>query len=236
VRRRMVQSLMAVWVVAQAASASADIVFEQVPNQSSGGVSDTDAYFFGQEHFWEWLADDFQLSEPARITQVAFWGFFYDAYYAPDQETMRIRFLGARDSDGLPDENAVLYSETFQNPAREATGQQVLVGPGPPEYRYLIDLSSPLWVVPNTRYWLEVVQIGDPESDFSWESARTTSPQDVIAGISAVHPEDWTYAGVRFSLAFQLLIPEPNAFGLLIFGFLLSPWRRHRRGVCARSG
>jgi hypothetical protein len=230
----LLQVVIAVWVVVGAVPASADIVFNQVPNQSGGFPSDTDYLFFGQPNQWQRMADGFQLAAPGQLTQVVFWGFFYDAFYAPDQETMRVRFLGARETDGLPDENAVLYSETFQNPTREATGQQVIVGPGPPEYRYTIDLSSPLLVSANTKYWLEVVQIGDPASDFACETARTTSPQDVVAGNNALHP-NWDYVGPRVSLAFQLWVPEPSALGCIVMSFLMYSRRRGQRSIRARS-
>lgn len=214
--------------------ASADVVFEQVSNQRGGFISDTDAVYFGQEHYWERMADDFQLQEDAALTNVVFFGFYYDAFYAPAQETIRVRFLGARSSDGLPDESAVLYSETFQNPSREATGEIIIAGPGPPEYKYTIDLAAPFTVSANTRYWLEIVQLGDPDSDFAWENALTTSPDDRIAGNNANYP-NWAYTSARFSLAFQLIVPEPNGLVLIAMSLFLHPRRRGRRRQRARS-
>ena len=208
-------------------------MFEQVPNQRGGFISDTDALYFGQEHYWERMADDFQLGDAAQLTSVVFWGFFYDSYYAPGNESIQLRFLGARKSDELPDENAVLYSETFQNPSRQTTGEIVLAGPGPPEYKYTIDLAAPFSVSANTKYWLEVVQLGDPESDFAWESARLFSPGQRVAFNNQLQP-NWAYSNGS-NLAFQLVIPEPNGIGIIAFSLLFHR-RRGRHGARARSG
>ncbi len=216
------------------ATASADIVFNQVPNQSGGYVSDTDQTFFGQEHYWQRVADDFQLGEAADLTQVVFFGFFYNSYYAPEDEVVRLRFYHARETDDLPNESAIVFEQTVQNPSRQETGEHVFAGPDPPEYRYTIDLASPVSVAANTKYWLEFVQLGDPDSDFIWESAHAL-PQDRIAGVNAGHP-DWIYSTTRTSLAFQLLTPEPSTVGFVTFSLLLYLRRRVRRGACARSG
>ncbi len=213
---------------------SAEIVFSQSPNQSGGFVSDTDQTFLGYPHFWARQAEDFHFDEPREITQVIFWGFYASAIFGPLDETMRIRFYRARESDGLPDEGAIVHEQTIQNPQREETGDVIHATADFPEYRYTINLTSSVSIEADTMYWFEAIQVGDPDSDFFWESARTTTPQDRFATIYVLQP-NWFYQGPRAGLAFQLLTPEPNALWLTAIGFLLFPRRRGRREHCARS-
>ncbi len=217
------------------AAASADIVFSQLPRQIGGFVSDTDQTFLGQPHVWQRIADDFQLSEPAAIIQVVFWGYYSNALFGPDNETMRVRFYGARESDGLPDEATIVYEQTLQNPQRQETGLFVSSLTLVPEYRYTINLASPVSLEANTTYWFETIQVGDPESDFFWESSYTATPQDRIAGVNANFP-NWAYGGPRVGVAFQILTPEPHTLGFMAIGLLLIPRWRGRREKIARSG
>ena len=232
VRSLIVATIMSLLV---APAASADVVWNQVPYQGGGFVSDTDQTFFGQEHYWQRMADDFQLGADASLTQATVYGFFYNSYSAPMNEVVRLRLYHARLSDGLPDENAIVYEQTIQNPSRQETGEHVFAGSDGPEYRYTIDLVPPVEIAADTRYWLEFIQVDDPESDFFWETALTTSPQDRVAGTNAIHP-NWDYAAPRAALAFQLLTPEPGTIGFLAFGLLFTQRRRLRRGSSARSG
>jgi hypothetical protein len=214
-------------------TASADVVWDQSPNQRGGYVSDTDQTFFGQEHYWQRMADDFRLGEGVILTRAVAYGFFYNSYSAPADETIRVRLYSARESDGLP--GAVLYEQTIQNPAREETGEHIFAGSDGPEYRYTIDFETPFAVAADTRYWFEFIQLGDPESDFFWESSHVSSAQDNAAGNNAVHP-NWAYTAPANGFAFQLLTPEPGTVGLMLFSVAFSRRRKIRRGAGARSG
>lgn len=234
-RRGVLQIVTGLCLTLGAAPASADIVFSQSPNQRGGFVSDRDQTFLGYPHFWAREAEDFQLSEPEVLTRVVFYGFYASAIFAPPSETMRIRFFRPRESDGLPDEGVILYEQTIQDPQREETGEVIQAASNLPEYRYTINLSSSVAIEADTTYWIEAVQIGDPNSDFFWESAITTTPQDRFATRYVLQP-DWFYQGPRAGLAFQLLTPEPNALWFMALGLLVFPRRRGRPERIARSG
>ncbi len=234
-RRRLLQIVIVAGLALGAAPALADIVFSQLPRQIGGFVSDTDQTFFGQPHYWQRNAEDFLLDELWDIRQAVFWGYYSNALFGPDNETMRVRIYGARESDGLPDEGNIIYEQIVQNPHRQETGLAVSSLTLVPEYQYTIDLTSPVSIEAATTYWFEAVQVGDPDSDFFWESAHTATPQDRIASYNANHP-DWFYQGPRVGLAFQLLTPEPHTLGIMLASLLLFPRRRGRREYRARSG
>lgn len=209
------------------APARADIIFDHQPHPYGGPSSDTlFTTAFGQP-YWQRLADDFVLGSADQAIGLTYWG-FYDADNPPATETMRIRILRARAGDLLPDENNVVSETTIQNPSREATGRIIQVGIGPHEYRYQASLVSPVDLEAATKYWIEVVQIGDITTKFRWEDSVTD-----LDGISFINPAvvDWrsSLPGAPADTAFQLISPEPASVVLLALG-LCHCARRHRRG------
>ena len=228
----------AVASVAFCATASADIIVQQLPGQGGGPASDT--LFRNQlnQIVWEQDADNIILSTPAMVRQISWWGFYggsgTPATPPPATETMRIRFYGARTSDNLPDDNNILLEESFLDAPRTATGLFIAVGGRPNEYRYQVELTAPILLEAGTLYWLEVVQVGDVDSLFRWESGETGI---VLPGLSFKHTFLPNWQAETGSLAFELsTVPEPNTFGFMTFGLLLKPRRRVRRGARARSG
>ncbi len=194
----------------------AGIVVSHPPLPTGGPASDT-AFDDGFVP-WQRAADDFVLDSPATILRVNWWG-FYNQDNPPATETMRIRFMGARPGDGLPDENNVVFEDSFLNPSRSATGQVIATGVLPAEYLYEVDLASPAELDGNTPYWLEIVQIGDPQTHFRWEFSFTD--QNDFAFINPI-VEDWMPAHLGGDLAFQLsTIPEPSACLLSLLGTVL---------------
>src|SRR5262245_17942866 len=114
--------------------------FSDTQDQSSGGTD------------WGQVADDFQVTAPATIRHVTWWG-FYNHDVLPSVEIMRIRFYAARPSDGLPGD--ILFQESIPNPSRFATGVIVpFVPPGTTgtaaEYQFESDLSTPMVLDANT--------------------------------------------------------------------------------------
>ncbi len=165
------------------------LVVDQQPTQGGGGASDTAFYDAWEEPVWQQIADNILLTEAATIRHVNWWGFYggdddEEPELAPDEETMRVRFYAAREGDGLPGE--ILFEQSLPNPSRIATGRTIAVGARPPEYLYGIDLSSPIVLEADTLYWLEVVQIGDLESHFRWESGYGLIPSHVFLNQNVV--------------------------------------------------
>ncbi|MFH1419806.1 MAG: PEP-CTERM sorting domain-containing protein [Planctomycetota bacterium] len=212
-----------------------DIVVDQEPTRLGGPGADTDFINVLGLRVWQQVADNILLSEPASIRRIAWWGFYggsgTPATPPPSVETMRIRFYGARVGDGLPDDNNILYEESFFNPSRTATGEIILVGGIPNEYIYEVDLTSPLSLEAGVPYWLEIVQIGDVDTAFRWENGF-----GVLAGHAFVNGNvpDWRVSPSG-SMAFQLsTVPEPATATLMLMGAILIWAQRgggRRRGV-----
>lgn len=207
-----------------AAHSRAGIVVDHPPLNTGGGASDT-AFDDGFVP-WQRVADDILLGSAANIRRISFWG-FYNADNPPATETMRVRFYG--DNTGLPDDNNILFEESFFNPSRIATGRTVFTGINPDEYVYQVDLSAPLSLAANTTFWLEIVQIGDASTHFRWEiSQADQNGQAFINPITGNWRE--TFPDLTADTAFQLsTIPEPTTIALFVLGWLLLEKRRGRR-------
>jgi hypothetical protein len=210
--------------------ARADIVVSQLPNQLSGGVSDTEFLNFGQS-VWQRSADDFVLSNPATIRRVIWWGFFGDDFDTvveppPPTQTVRVTLYEPRPGDGLPGNK--LFEEFVVDPPRVPTGLHISIGAGPPEYRYEVDLAAPWPLASGTPYWLEITQIGLLQSRFRWERAfGNGTPHAFINAITG----DWRRVSGNVNLALQLsTIPEPGS----ILGVCLVLLVIVRRGTRAR--
>jgi len=221
-------------IVLLAAPGQAQIVVDHQPIQSGGPAADTEFLdMIGQPNSQR-LADNFMIPAPGPnpppipITEIAWWG-FYDQDNPPLTETMRVRFYGVRPSDGLPDEQNILYEQSFLNPSRVATGKVVFVGELPLEYFYHVNPTVPPQLTAETPYWLEVVQLGDIETAFRWE----TSAAD-MDGHAFINPlvVDWQYTmpATLGDLAFQIsTIPEPCTLGLIMIGLIGLARKRRRR-------
>lgn len=220
----------AVWL-SLASAAPAGIVFEQLPNLGGGIGSDTAFYeVIGSPEVWQLVADNVQVSESAEIRQISWWGFYggnFDGTSDPPvgDEYMRVRLYAPRSSDGLPDNSAILYEESFLNASRTATGR-VIFG-GSPEFRYEADLSTAFLLQANTLYWLEIVQLGDVDSLYRWSYGSGLRPG--FAFLNSI-VDDWRFT--NGSYAFQLsTIPEPQAAALVGVVALVLVRRRTRWGV-----
>lgn len=208
------------------------IVFEQSPGQLGGPSSDTEFISTATAlPAWQQLADNIVLESAATLQTVKWWGFYGGSgqpHDPPDgPETMRIRFYGARPADALPDDDDIIFEESFLNPSRTSTGDFIAVGGLPDEFFYEVDLYSPLTLEADTLYWLEIVQVGDIDSHFRWETGFGLVNQ--FAFING-NVSDWQ--STSGSLAFQLLVPEPETGIIVITGAMLvarRPARRSRR-------
>lgn len=205
------------------------IVVDHQPHPFAGLGSDT--LFVGPsgQPVWQRVADDFTLNADYEIGTIKWWG-FYNADNPPAVETMRIRFYGARPGDGLPDDNNMLYETSVQDHTRTWTGRIVATGIGPREYLFQTVLPTPVFLEGGTKFWMEIVQIGDLSTHFRWESS--TANLNGHAFMNSITNE-WrsTLPGGTADTAFQLItIPEPGSLWLLCLGFAALFARRGKRG------
>ena len=214
-----------------ASAAGAEIVIDHRPYNLGGPAADTSFIYYSGNELWEQVADDFLLTQSAIIRHVSWWGFYGDDFESPAEQppatqTMRIRLYGARAQDGLP--GAVLLEETVVDPSYAWHGRPLLICALPNEYKFDVDLTTPIHLTASTPYWLEIVQLGLPQSLYRWEFSRTGeingfSYQNAIAG-------NWAYTqSITSDLAFQLsTIPEPQA--AVLVGVVTLVLVRRRRG------
>lgn len=204
------------------------IVVDHQPHPFGGLGSDTLFPNPGNgQPAWQQVADDFMLAADYEIGTIKWWG-FYNADNPPAAEMMRIRFYGARPSDGLPDDGNILYETSVQDHARTWTGRIVATGIGPREYLFQTVLPTPVLLEGGTKFWLEIVQVGDLSTTFRWEFS--VSDQNGMAASNSNVPA-WHSTTPTGDSAFQLItIPEPTSFALLGTGLAVLVLRRGKRG------
>lgn len=202
------------------AAAKAGLVVDHSANRLAGSTSDTAVITpIPESLWWQQIADDISLDTSAVIQHIAWWGFYYSDVI-PSTETMRIRFYDARAVDGLP--GNVIFEELV-NASGVATGVMVseLVAPVP-EYRFEADLPRTILLHAETRYWLEIVQLGSEESFFGWRGAGVQNNGTAIRNPTY---GNWIARGDLDS-AFQLfMVPEPGTLGLIVLGASLAERR-----------
>jgi hypothetical protein len=204
------------WFGFCAPAAGQPILVDHQPHRYGGGASDTLFIASGQQ-VWQRVADDFVLSAPATVGSLVTWGFYHEDN-PPAVETMRIRFLEARSIDGLPDESNVISEQSILNPTRAATGRIILTGIAPHEYRFQMDLPTPIALDGGRPYWLEFVQIGDVSTHFRWEYSLANG-----TGQAFINPfvSDWQHTVGSIDTSFQLIaFPEPASIGILGLGWI----------------
>lgn len=204
-------------------AAHAGIIVDHQPFNTGGGASDM--LFttpFGQP-IWQWHADDFVWATKERLTHVNYWG-FYNADNPPTVEAFRLRLYWPRVSDGLP--GNIVHEETIQNPTRTATGRIVLTGIAPREFLFESTLATPVDLIENARYWLEVVQLGDISTHFRWETSVSGNSQYAYDNPLGA---GWRMAHGQGDHAFQLISPEPTSAALFVVSSLLLIATRSRR-------
>lgn len=199
---------------------------QPIPN---GPSSDTDFVTDSGTPYWQLLADDFTLPAPATIGHVRWWGLYGNVFGGGSNsivppvgdEAMRIRFYGARPSDGLP--GTMLYEQAFLNPSRVDTGQIADFGTGARRYEFDVDLPMAFEAQAGMRYWMEIAQVGISSSVFRWSFSSALSDFEAFRNQGQL---DWAYRN-GVNLAFQLSdIPEPSFVFTAILCSLLIRKRR----------
>jgi len=204
----------------------AGVVVDHQPYNFGGLAADT---LFRENEFlpptWQLVADDFILAESAIIDQIRFWGYYHLNSVPVGDDHFRVRLYSPRPLDQLPGD--VLYEEVFSKVSRAFTGRFIIDSGAPAEYMFSVGLSNSIHLMAESNYWLEIVQIGDQDSIFTWEFSRSGE----INGQAFNNPivQDWTHTiSITSDTAFQLIaIPEPQSLLLLVVGIAIG-WRRSR--------
>ncbi|OWY72117.1 hypothetical protein B7486_04105 [cyanobacterium TDX16] len=212
------------------------IVVDHQPHPTGGPAADMDFRDDFGTALWQQSADNFSLSQNAIIRHVTWWGFYGSSFTSPAEQppvtqTMRVSFYEARIQDGLP--GTVLFEETFVDPSYAWTGRQVLTGAAPNEYKFDVDLTTPVTLRAMTAYWLEIVQLGGQQSHYRWEYSRSGEINGFA--VQNLTMMDWFHSqSITSDLAFQLsTIPEPGTaalFGIASMVFIQN--RRRRSSPC----
>jgi len=204
------------------------------PPHRFGGLT-SDSMGFGSPGgsiVYQFVADDFALPFDVSIGRIVFLGFYNSQILPIGDETFQINIHQPRAGDGLPGD--VIFSQTVINPFREWTGHNVIASNGGREYRFVVDLATPLPLAGGETNWLSIYQVGDPNSSFRWEASVAPLPPNGSAAQNEVFP-NWTpYEPTNH--AFQLYsIPEPSSAILVAIGIMLivMPRRRVLTGVLA---
>ncbi len=174
------------------------------------------------------LADDFQLSNDAILTDIHWRGFHNpDKGHTISPQEFRIVVLG--DTQGIPDNANILLDETLY----VGTDNQEIVGlsQGTPSGQSMIDywvlLEEGIELEANTTYWLSIASTSDEDQPWHWHAGSNN-------GVKAFHNDDpevpegpeWIRSDgpvMRSDMAFSLtgvVVPEPGQYALL--GGLLS--------------
>jgi len=205
------------------------VLVDHQPTNVGGLASDT---LFTEFPGWQRVADDFSLPQGAVLHRIAWWGFHHMNIQPVANEDFRIRVYDQRPGDLLP--GTVLFEQTYSNVPRSWTGRFILDSGAPREFRYEVDLPFPLSLPDVAAHWLEIVQVGDLNSRFRWESSSTSIPQTGKAFINPLTSNiDWesTFPDSPSNTSFQLItnIPEPNSLAFVAIVGIALICRRCRR-------
>lgn len=168
---RFLIALMVCGLILSNAGWATSIVYEQLPGHSGG-------YMSGQYGDYPpdtllcTVADDFQLSQPAEIVGIKWWG----GYGSPYQPTPIDNFIIMLFDDNAGEPGNLLQYFNVGAAVRNATGDWVnhpdpFSGfEGAPEFEYFFNLPTSFVASANTRYWLSIVNIPSADS-WGWEAS-----------------------------------------------------------------
>ncbi|MFO0974611.1 MAG: hypothetical protein U1A27_14395 [Phycisphaerae bacterium] len=195
-------------------------LYQQLPDRNFGQASDTLFRSDSGPITASQVADDFAIPAGGSVCGVNWWGFYGGSFVQFDppppagDETMRVRFY--ENAAGLP--GAVLAEHTLLNPTRQWTGQMLMFdSPFRREYLYRAALPSCFAAAAGVTYWFEVVQVGDVNSYFRWETAP---PGNNRFAVLFPPGTPWRISGQPDDFAFRLLTPEPTGGFLMLLALI----------------
>lgn len=203
------------------------LLVDHQPHNTGGFASDTMAFEIpGGSIVAQYVADDFQLAGPSTIRRIKYHGFYNYGIEPTGSEVFAIKFHEPRPGDGLP--GNVLFETTVTNPLREWTGRLILDAGAPREYKFTVDLDSPLNLPGGQKFWLSIYQIGDSTSSFRWEHSVNGEPNGDAFNNQFVG--DWTFVPwpQGGNNAFQLFSTPELSSGALLFLGVIGLGRRRR--------
>ena len=135
------------------------VLFEQLPGHFGGFTSDGRTIT---------VADDFQLTTPALLQRITWWG-GYSGFMPTPSDDFTVRVFS--DAGGAP--GALLQAFTPGNVQRVFTGEFVSP-PRSDEFEYTFDLPADVPLEANKTYWLSVINV--PSADiWQWEASHCGS-------------------------------------------------------------
>jgi len=112
------------------------------------------------------VADDFQLETDMLITDVHWWGVFWNPGGGPNPAQFNIIFYadagGMPTGAGMPDPTPTAL-KVYNFPA--VTG---VPGPGPDQYEYDVVLPEPFTAMANEHYWIAIQWVGNFPPQWGW--------------------------------------------------------------------
>lgn len=197
--------LAATALAAAAGTASAQVVFEQLPDQSNAYRSDAGGNLPSFR-----AADFFTLGSNTSIGTVEFWG--TNTGGQPLTDSFTINFYA--DDNGLP---GALLSTELVGAVDVVTTGEVIAGVFP-EYLYTAELAVPMDATAGTGYLLSIVNDSNasPTDSWFWEFSASAP---VLGAVTPDFGASWGPSPSSF--AFRLsAIPTPASATLLGIGGL----------------
>ena len=221
-----------------AAPASADVIYDNGAPDGNDALLSTVAA--GAPVF---ALDDFTLAEGSEtITDVHWWGAYYDSEYDPTAEDQAFGVLIVPDDGGLPDLSGLdFFAIPVVIPTVSATGNTVAAvsvpgdfSDGPRDvYEYSAFLDTPITLTPGVTYWLSIIDLSaiysgrDPLADptFAWSTSAVQggNTQYSFGGFVATEDE------MAFQLTNDGVVPEPASILLMGFGLAGVAWRTRKK-------
>lgn len=189
--------------------------YEQLPSHDGG---------FALDPVFNFVADDFQLTQEALLQSITWWGgYSYNGY--PDTDIFIISLYG---DDMNP--NSLKYVYETENVHRIPTGNFVTQSAYvlTEEFQYSINLPTAFPLHADTHYWLEFRNLQDPRN-WIWEFS-TNSPNPGVQWLYA--GSDWDFIdghNMAFSLGLVSPVPEPETYVMLLVGLGLLGFMVHRK-------